>query len=765
MSGSLNPDDLRVSNRHVMAVEGHRPDPDGGSPWGGLSGAALFSGDLLIGVVMADEAGSSHTRLTAVPAYVVHHDEGFLAVLTEHGGGPSGLVSVEFAGLSEAAVPMPAVLPSPAWLLHPELEVVPFRGREEVLAGLREWAAVEGFGACLVHGPGGQGKTRLARQLGRELGARWAVVWLSAHCAEADLAVVADAAVPTLLVVDYAETRSAQVEALLRVAAGHGGGVPLKVLLLARTAGEWWDRLRTASTVVSMLLDGSPVVGLAPLEPDVQGREEAYGEAVRGFRAALPRVRGLQGRSWPDSGAGYAGRDLSGAGLQGALTLHMTALADLLDVDTGFGDGPVASAGEVEDRLLEHEQRYWDSAAEHWGTPLDLTRSTLRDAMAAAVLVGADDRDQADALLRRVAGLADQPRDRRDAVVEWIAGLYPAAGGVPFGVPQPDRLAERFVGRHLHQRVDLADRLASGVAAEQAERLLTVYSRAAGHAVFDGVLDDRLTALCVRHARKLGEAAIEVATQVEYPEPLVAGLTQIGDAPETDLDFLITLYGRLPHFSHRLAEWAARLAERIVQAHRQQVLSDSDAFLANLAASLNNQAIRLADLGRREDALATVTEAVQAHRQLAQARPDAVLPDLATSLMNQAARLAGLGRREDALTTNTEAVEIRRQLAQARPDAFLPDLAASLSNQAAHLAGLGRREDALATVTEAVQAYRQLAQARPDVFLANLATSLMNLAARLADLGRREDALTTNTEAVEIRRQLAQARPDAFLPD
>ena len=48
--------------------------------------------------------------------------------------------------------------------------------------------------------------------------------------------------------------------------------------------------------------------------------------------------------------------------------------------------------------------------------------------------------------------------------------------------------------------------------------------------------------------------------------------------------------------------------------------------------ALNNLSNRLADLGRREEALAAIEEAVAIRRGLARARPDAFLPDLALSL-------------------------------------------------------------------------------------------------------------------------------------
>ncbi|HUK72004.1 MAG TPA: tetratricopeptide repeat protein [Streptosporangiaceae bacterium] len=137
-------------------------------------------------------------------------------------------------------------------------------------------------------------------------------------------------------------------------------------------------------------------------------------------------------------------------------------------------------------------------------------------------------------------------------------------------------------------------------------------------------------------------------------------------------------------------------------------------------------------------------------------------PALAMSLNNLSLRLADLGRPEDALTAIDEAVTIRRELAAARPDAFRPGLANSLNNLSARLADLGRPEDALTAIDEATRTYRELAAARPDAFRPALAMSLNNLSNQLAGLGRPEDALTAIDEAVTIRRELAARWPDAY---
>ena len=153
------------------------------------------------------------------------------------------------------------------------------------------------------------------------------------------------------------------------------------------------------------------------------------------------------------------------------------------------------------------------------------------------------------------------------------------------------------------------------------------------------------------------------------------------------------------------------------------------------------------------------------YRRLAGTRPDAFLPDLAASLNNIGGDLSDLGRREEALAASQEAVDIRRRLAETQPDAFLPGLATSLNNTGAMLSNLGRREEALAASQEAVDIRRRLAGTRPGAFLPYLATSLNNLGEDLSNLGRREEALAASQEAVDIYRRLAGTRPGAFLPN
>jgi tetratricopeptide (TPR) repeat protein len=86
--------------------------------------------------------------------------------------------------------------------------------------------------------------------------------------------------------------------------------------------------------------------------------------------------------------------------------------------------------------------------------------------------------------------------------------------------------------------------------------------------------------------------------------------------------------------------------------------------LPDLADSLNNLGLALAEVGWREEALTAIRKAVTVRRRLAQADPGRHLPGLADSLNNLGLQLSQLGRRQESRGARREAVQIRRLLAQ-----------------------------------------------------------------------------------------------------
>ncbi|MEU1457403.1 hypothetical protein [Streptomyces avermitilis] len=262
-----------------------------------------------------------------------------------------------------------------------------------------------------------------------------------------------------------------------------GVGTPVKVLLLARTAGDWWQTLQAKTPAAEELLDGTPVTQLKVLEREPGDRMDVYREAAISFAGQLPYVQGWQHHDWP-SLAHQLTDSISVAameqvGMSTALTLHMTALADLLDaVQPADAASSPGRAQDVEDRLLRHEWRYWEHSAVARALHPALTMDTLTHALAAAFLLGAPDHQQADKLLTKVPGLSDQSEDRRSSVHRWITGLYPPAADGVWDSLRPDRLTERFTGRHLLAHPHLPDRILPGATEAQARQVLTVSTRA-----------------------------------------------------------------------------------------------------------------------------------------------------------------------------------------------------------------------------------------------------------------------------------------------
>ncbi len=760
-SGTLNPGDRIVGRRYVAHLDGFPPEGD--SPWGGMSGAALLSGGLVIGVIATEPAGRAHAVLEAVPVSLLLRDPGFAAAVAAHtGSGATRCEAVELRRLADAQAKVPdgRVVPSPAGLLPARRALVPFHGRADLLTDLTTWANEPGLGVWLLHGRGGQGKTRLAHRFGEQLADQgWATVWVDPRADATELAVLAEVRVPLLVVLDYAEGRTAQLADIVDLLTQRAGSAPVKLLLLARTAGAWWtDTLPAASDAVQDLAGTARVAALPVLDDTIQDRLASYRTAVEAFAAALIRVPGYENEPWAAAAANVTERAAPEAGGQTVLAVQMTALADLLDntmATSSAGDSP-------EDRLLQHERRHWAASA----GDLDLSPSAQKDVVAATALLSPTTTQELDSVVGRVPAVAELSRDRRDTVRAWLLHLYPGSEPDTFAGLAPDRLAERLIGRLLADttRASVVEAIAAEVDEADAERLLMVSARAAAHAVTQPQSGDVLTSLCVRHSELL-IAAIRVVPGIEQPAPLLRALDLAASSTAISTAALRRLRAALPEKTNVLADIAADITETIVDRQRQAHLEDPSVGDADLATSLNNLAKRLAALGRHDEGLIAITEAVDIGRRLAEQHPDTYLPNLALSLNNHANTLGNLGRHEEGLIAITEAVDIGRRLAEQHPDTYLPNLALSLNDYAVRLAALDQYEEGLIAITEAVDVYRQLAEQHPDTYLPDLALILNNHAVQLAALGQHQEGLTTITEAVDIRRQLAKRHPDAYLPN
>jgi Cold shock proteins len=131
---------------------------------------------------------------------------------------------------------------------------------------------------------------------------------------------------------------------------------------------------------------------------------------------------------------------------------------------------------------------------------------------------------------------------------------------------------------------------------------------------------------------------------------------------------------------------ALDIAGEAVALCRQMAEARPDAASTRLAAALHNFGLRLSEVGQLTEALAALDEAVAIRRRPATAVPNAVLPDLAQSL--SAAAWVRSSQREDlegALEEAREAVDIFRQLTVQQPEVFNSGLTQALSVEAAVL--------------------------------------------------------------------------------
>jgi tetratricopeptide (TPR) repeat protein len=695
--------------------------------------------------------------------------------------------------------------PTPGQLLTATYEVIPFReaGREEELAALAAWCEdAARRDVLLLTGEGGAGKTRLAIEWCRRLRHRgWHAGFLRWDRQAADLDLLLAGAAPRLIVLDYAETRPTLLtELLYKMALDRGTGPRVRLLLLSRRAGDWWDALRRGDerSEIAALLAPSEPRAVTPLISGKEERRRAFREAADAFALArggkLPRQLPEPPFENPD--------------FDRALYLHMAALA-ALDSKT------IASADQAREETLDHERRFWLKQVREMGLDAGLARwmrAALGQAIAALTLTGGGEESRARELLGQVltppAGRTDLV-DLAADVLRRQYGWQPEQGPELVEPLRPDLLGEELVEHEL-KAADLLDRVLDNATPAEASNALTALARLAQRrnetawlaAAFRGERLERLAELALEVAVETGDPVgmvlareIEKRASGELARRLMdrcdedrylpsVWLREIGLASTRRCYELLPKPGSLRQADETALVERAQLANKLgyrlsALGRREEALSATeeavalrrtlsarrpDNFLPDLVRSLNNLGYRLSDLGRREDALSAMEEAVAHYRTLSSSRTDAFLSELATILNNLGNALSDLGRREEALSASEEAVALYRTLLSTRPDA-LPELAASLNNLGNRLSDLSRREEALSATEEAVALRRMLLSTRPDAFLPPLASSLNNLGNALSDLGRQEEALLAAEESVALRRTLSSMRPEAFLPD
>jgi hypothetical protein len=684
---------------------------------------------------------------------------------------------------------------SRAALLRAERQIVSFVGRAAELRELSLWSEASAASAVrLITGPGGVGKTRLAVEFAVRLeAAGWRCGLLEAGYGGRVIQAIAAVTEPqpTLLVVDYAESRLDLVDLLSELAA-HQGEPVIRVLLLARTLGEWWRPeapLRQDSGIRDILASAE-AVGLGPLSASPHYHHEAFNLAVSAFAnyydiPAPPTTLRPVVEEPP------------------VLLLHAAALVAVLTARDGAPAASVTATEDVVTELLGHEGKYWASmATAHGMDRLGVGSPVRRQAVALSGLLGADDLADAREILRRLPVLVEASALTVEAVLGWLRELYPATSSSFLGPIQPDLLLEYMVTSVLSSSDELAASALMDLPENRATHALRVLVRALDH--YPASAADLLQRLLRAHAEILALPAVRIARNLDSPVlgnvladviaqapispealtalagdlrqtslPLVPvtvavllrmgindiGTDQVSSAIQT-AENLESIASQLTQMgNHRMGADARRALVRLYRAVED---AEPGRHRADLANALTDLGISLWRLGEDRDALPVESEAAELYRAAEKAEPGRHRRRLSDALTNLGDTLYSLRRYEDAYTVQLEAVALLRADEEAEPGQHGTRLAHGLTNLFGTLRRMGLDEAALPIITETVELYRTAEKADPSHYRAALARSLFNVANTLAYLDRISDSVPFYIEAVVLYRAVEHAEPGSY---
>ena len=521
---------------------------EGGSPWAGMSGAGVIADSHLVGVITVDPA-RYQDRLVAVPAGSAARPTwvsgpGSLSM----GCGPRWRRSGP-GGICGCPAGRRSALPRPTG----RSAAGSGRSRPRCCARSTGWCRSWAASRCwirspagardrparpvlLVTGGGGSGKTRL----GREACVQMLVAGWDAGLADdqrRDGAATDRLARPTLLVVDDADLRTGLISALVDYLRWDDAGPPVGLLLLARAAGAWWDRLvrqqELADACTVLDLDRHPVPladraehfrrasaafaayggpGAQPADPPTAAElaDPAYAEPLLIHIAALLRTRGHARHPRRQARAGTASRTTtaprpsrvrrSGSGCCGRCV---------------SGNGPAGMT----------------LAQSHLSFNPDLPLAD--QVVALATLTAAADQACAMSLLAALPNQAEVTRIGAEALAAWAHRLY--AGPGYWNPLRPDLLAEQHLAdtAQLPALATTAAQLAAGQRWEAGllTQLLAELTRGApNQPAVQAALDELLTAALPRivdlavtadraELADLASLALQLAPQPEPGRP------------------------------------------------------------------------------------------------------------------------------------------------------------------------------------------------------------------------------------------------------
>ena len=758
-------------------------------PVAGLRAVTRSDIDAVLAMPIAElqawHEGRRREHLAAVGRAAAGHPLGVHRALDEVGqeGEDAAVAELLDTGARDAAAS-----PSLARIVDAAAEVVPFddRRRDRELETLERLCAhADSVRVLVVTGAAGSGKTRLMVEWTarcREMSApslAWHAGFLKPGVDAAGLDTLFKTKRPTLIVVDDAPLRRADVLALLTRAASSNDrpstGAPLRIVLVERNAGTNWEAVKRETGLAA---PGAVHASEMPLRPFAARPAERR----RRFESALPHVRGaLESRGHAVQEA-PAAPPLDDVAYKRPLFLHLAALAQLM------GEEPAKPEALV-DWILRREEACWRTEAEGFGWTAETrpeATSWFASALAGVALLGT--RSAPDALreiVARATGLAPDAED--------VGRLTEALGRLYDGRGLPRTLAEALTSKAVRADGALLDRCLAGASEEEVVDALIVLARDAErqhddvilrHALAEADADRILAALS---AARTGDVSVPLervlcALVEERPEIVdvicdalpkdsasltklaIAALTRRIDRGDATGSELASLEARLAvHLWHdKQGDRSLELTERAVGRLTAAGESVENGF--ELGVMLAAHCSELHAASRSKEARPFGERAVELlEAEVKKGTADAK-HELAKACSAVGTCFSGEEASSEAARRFLErSIEVRRELVagEGEPRAAR-ELAQSLNSYAHHLRP---QEAAIAVAQEAVSLAAGLAEADPGAFRQYKAQYLNTesvccrvFAGNSKDRAPHlERALQAADESVAIRRELVAA--------
>jgi tetratricopeptide (TPR) repeat protein len=698
---------------------------------------------------------------------------------------------------------------SPIQLLRPSNRVIRLAGRNTEWADLIAWCQnTDPFAVRAFTGLGGVGKTRLLLELCKAVEFK---TWITGFAVRGSQQATDEVrwrelialGRPLLIIVDYAEGNSATLRALcLAISLVPEQNRPrIRLVLLARAIGEWYQELRLFP-------------GVGELLPSHQsGHSDSFHQILSAPQSLENPEAALQEFNFALN-VFTADYQTDKAVLQPPISmfdespniLFVHALALL--ASQGHYDGEIWNADHVFNSLLELEERYIASRLK----PND-ERSLVVRLMQTMTLVTlgypvSNLRDAANliALDSNLAALTPTPNEQ-ERLARILHDTYPGESYIHS--IEPDLLAEHLVFKQLTHPETGAFLIETAFGQVQPQPGM--------------VQVNPVTA--VEHLVRVAQWKSEPTINSLWSSVFTGRLSNISSITGTPLfRTLILAVQAAPSrmVGSRLAEFIARdveasgdteLANAINESIPQYSLSllQLSETIAKIAASAvgvsaltrqYNYAARLLESGKFDQALAKSQKVTAEAKRLLSANPDRYthIPILSQSLIQESQSLFELGKVSEGLATTTEVIELLRKfrldvavhfLAQAPEekdtidgsgkrqkvlvaviksnnsdlaeslnnlelmlDALLPDLGGALLNRATFLVNQGALDDAQADAEESVGIFRDREKRNPPRIRPSLAIALMSLSNVQSALVLPELALESQREAIDILKGL-----------